>query len=32
MFDYLFDELPEFLIEQRQHAIDYSDSNGSPHG
>ena len=32
MFDYLYDELPELLEEQRQHAIDYSDTNGSPHG
>jgi pyruvate dehydrogenase E1 component alpha subunit len=32
MFDYLHEELPEFLEEQRQHAIDYSDTNGGSHG
>jgi 2-oxoisovalerate dehydrogenase E1 component alpha subunit len=29
MFDYMYDELPEFLQEQRQHAINYSDTSGS---
>ena len=32
MFDYLYEELPEALEEQRQHAIDYSDTNGGSHG
>ncbi len=32
MFDYMYDELPEFLKAQRQHAIDYSDNNGDQHG
>ena len=31
MFDYLYEELPEVLEEQRQHAIDYSDTNGGSH-
>jgi pyruvate dehydrogenase E1 component alpha subunit len=32
MFDYMYEELPEQLEEQRQHAVDYSDSNGGSHG
>lgn len=32
MFDYMYAELPRFLEEQRQHAIDYSDNNGGSHG
>jgi pyruvate dehydrogenase E1 component alpha subunit len=32
MFDYLYGELPDLLQEQRQHAIDYSDTNGDAHG
>ena len=32
MFDYMYDELPDFLVEQRQHAIDYSDTNGGSDG
>jgi hypothetical protein len=32
MFDYMYEELPEFLEEQRDHAIQYGDSNGGHHG
>jgi pyruvate dehydrogenase E1 component alpha subunit len=32
MFDYMYKELPEFLEEQRDHAIQYGDSNGGHHG
>jgi len=32
MFDYMYQELPESLQEQRQHAIDYGDTNGDSHG
>jgi pyruvate dehydrogenase E1 component alpha subunit len=31
MFDYMYKELPEFLKEQRAHAISYCDGNGDPH-
>ncbi len=31
MFDYMYQELPEFLEEQRDHAIKYGDSNGGHH-
>jgi pyruvate dehydrogenase E1 component alpha subunit len=31
MFDYMYEELPEFLQEQRDHAIRYKDSGGG-HG
>ena len=31
MFDYMYKELPEFLEEQRDHAMQYGDSNGSHH-
>lgn len=32
MFDYMYAELPEFLEEQREHAMRYADSNGGSHG
>jgi pyruvate dehydrogenase E1 component alpha subunit len=32
MFDYMYEELPEFLEEQRDHAIQYGDTNGGHHG
>lgn len=32
MFDYMYEELPEFLEEQRDHAMRYGDSNGGDHG
>jgi pyruvate dehydrogenase E1 component alpha subunit len=32
MFDYMYEELPEFLEEQRRHAIRYADKNGGNHG
>jgi pyruvate dehydrogenase E1 component alpha subunit len=32
MFDYMYAELPEFLEEQRDHAMRYEDSEGSHHG
>jgi pyruvate dehydrogenase E1 component alpha subunit len=33
MFDYMYAELPEFLEEQRDHAMHYGgDSDGDPHG
>ncbi|RLA33433.1 MAG: pyruvate dehydrogenase (acetyl-transferring) E1 component subunit alpha, partial [Gammaproteobacteria bacterium] len=32
MFDYMYADLPEFLEEQREHAIRYKDSNGGQHG
>ena len=32
MFDYMYAKLPEFLEEQREHAIRYKDSNGGQHG
>ncbi len=32
MFDYMYADLPEFLEEQRAHAIRYKDSNGGQHG
>lgn len=32
MFDYMYKELPEFLEEQRDHAIQYGDTNGGHHG
>jgi pyruvate dehydrogenase E1 component alpha subunit len=32
MFDYMYEELPEFLEEQREHAIRYKDSSGGGHG
>jgi hypothetical protein len=31
MFDYMYRELPEFLEEQRDHAIQYGDSDGGHH-
>jgi pyruvate dehydrogenase E1 component alpha subunit len=32
MFDYMYEELPEFLEEQRDHAMHYGDTNGGDHG
>ena len=32
MFDYMYKDLPEFLEEQRDHAIRYADKNGGEHG
>ena len=32
MFDYMYAELPEFLEEQREHAMRYADRNGGSHG
>jgi 2-oxoisovalerate dehydrogenase E1 component alpha subunit len=32
MFNYMYRDLPEFLEEQRDHAIQYGDSNGGHHG
>ena len=32
MFDYMYEELPESLEEQRENAIQYADTNGSDHG
>jgi len=32
MFDYMYEELPEFLEEQREHAMQYGDTNGGQHG
>jgi 2-oxoisovalerate dehydrogenase E1 component alpha subunit len=32
MFDYMYKELPEFLEEQRDHAMQYGDTNGGDHG
>ena len=33
MFDYMYAELPEFLEEQRDHAMHYGgDGDGDPHG
>jgi len=32
MFDYMYEELPEFLEEQRDHARKYADKNGGEHG
>jgi 2-oxoisovalerate dehydrogenase E1 component alpha subunit len=32
MFDYMYKDLPEFLEEQRDHAIRYGDTNGGHHG
>ncbi|MDH5502300.1 MAG: pyruvate dehydrogenase (acetyl-transferring) E1 component subunit alpha [Gammaproteobacteria bacterium] len=32
MFDYMYKELPEFLEEQRDHAIQYGDNDGGHHG
>jgi len=32
MFDYMYEELPEFLKEQRDHAMQYGDTNGGDHG
>jgi 2-oxoisovalerate dehydrogenase E1 component alpha subunit len=32
MFDYMYQDLPEFLEEQRDHAIRYGDKNGGHHG
>jgi pyruvate dehydrogenase E1 component alpha subunit len=31
MFDYMYAELPEFLVEQREHAMQYGDSEGGHH-
>jgi pyruvate dehydrogenase E1 component alpha subunit len=31
MFDYMYAELPEFLVEQREHAMRYGDSEGGQH-
>lgn len=31
MFDYMYEELPELLEEQRHHAVYYSDKNGGSH-
>lgn len=31
MFDYMYEKLPAFLEEQREHAIRYADRNGSEH-
>jgi hypothetical protein len=32
MFDYMYAELPEFLEEQREHAMHYGGGDGDPHG
>ena len=32
MFDHMYEELPEFLEEQRDHAMQYGDTNGGDHG
>lgn len=32
MFDYMYRDLPEFLEEQREHAVYYADRNGGSHG
>ena len=32
MFDYMYQDLPESLDEQREHAIRYADTNGGDHG
>jgi len=32
MFDYMYEELPESLEEQRENAIRYADTNGGEHG
>lgn len=32
MFDYMYEELPESLEEQRDHAIQFGDTNGDHHG
>jgi 2-oxoisovalerate dehydrogenase E1 component alpha subunit len=32
MFDYMYQDLPEFLEEQREHAVYYADRNGGSHG
>jgi hypothetical protein len=32
MFDYMYAELPEFLEEQREHAMRYADTHGGSHG
>ena len=32
MFDYMYRELPEFLEEQRDHAVRYGNSGGEHHG
>lgn len=32
MFDHMYEELPEFLEEQRDHAIQYGDADGDHHG
>ena len=32
MFDYMYSELPEFLEEQRDHAMQYGDTSGGDHG
>jgi pyruvate dehydrogenase E1 component alpha subunit len=32
IFDYMYQDLPESLEEQRDHAIKYADTNGSDHG
>jgi pyruvate dehydrogenase E1 component alpha subunit len=32
MFDHMYRELPEFLEEQRDHAMQYGDTNGDHHG
>ena len=32
MFDHMYEDLPEFLDEQRDHAMQYVDTNGDAHG
>ncbi len=32
MFDYMYQDLPEFLEEQREHAVYYAGRNGGAHG
>jgi pyruvate dehydrogenase E1 component alpha subunit len=32
MFDYMYAEVPEFLEEQREHAMRYADTHGGSHG
>ena len=32
MFDHMYSDLPEFLEEQRDHAMQYGDTNGDAHG
>jgi hypothetical protein len=32
IFDYMYRDLPEFLEEQRDHAMHYADRNGGSHG